>query len=218
MSSTGRSDARKGHEFDYYHTPEWIIEEFFGATTKIVANRLSIYTLIEEMEEKFTEHGMLDPCAGGQFFDGEASMAYPAFMRGNGRMYIQPTDGAEPVIHTMDIREDSPAEIHGDFLNTDLDRKYGVVISNPPFTLAQEFVTKALECTVDNGYVVMLLRIGFFGSAKREKWFKAHMPEFTILHHKRPSFSNDGKTDSDYYAHFVWRKGYHPTESRLILV
>lgn len=209
MSSTGRSDARKGHEFDYYKTPEWIIEEFFNAMKSIEANALTSHTLFEELETMHSEYGLLDPCAGGQFFDGEASMAYPAFILSMGNC---------GEIHTMDIREDSPAEIHCDFLNTDLDRKYGVVISNPPYTLAQEFITKALECTVDNGYVVMLLRIGFFGSAKRKKWFKAHMPEFTILHHKRPSFSNDGKTDSDYYAHFVWRKGYHPKESRLILV
>lgn len=204
MSSTGRSSARSGHQFDHYVTPDWIIREYFGF--------LESSPLILERHLALAQHGILDPCAGGEK-NSDVLMPYPEAL-------IESAFKDCPII-TSDIRADSRADIIGDFLQMDEDDlplRPGFVISNPPYTIAQQFVQKGLDIVRDDGVVTMLLRIGFLGSAKRFPWFKSHMPEFIIIHHKRPSFTSDGKTDSDYYAHISWRKGYHPEESRTIIL
>ncbi|HBF3986180.1 TPA: hypothetical protein KOD80_004273 [Clostridioides difficile] len=41
------------------------------------------------------------------------------------------------------------------------------------------------------------------------------MPKYIFVHNRRMSFTDDGKTDSIEYAHFVWQKGYNPKFSQL---
>jgi hypothetical protein len=58
----------------------------------------------------------------------------------------------------------------GDFLSESLPTKhYDVIFTNPPFSLAMKFVEKCLA-TAD--HVVMLLRLGFLGSADRANFFR----------------------------------------------
>ncbi|MFA5935159.1 MAG: hypothetical protein WC827_04735 [Candidatus Paceibacterota bacterium] len=52
-------------------------------------------------------------------------MSYPAVLFEYGADYNK--------IITNDIREDSGAKYHTDFLNTTLTDKYDIVIKNPPF-------------------------------------------------------------------------------------
>lgn len=80
-----------------------------------------------------------------------------------------------------------------------------VIVTNPPFSLAQEFVTKALT---EAPVVIMLLRIGFLGSQKRKEWLQKNKPTTLIVLSKRPSFTEDGKTDGAEYAFFVWDKDH----------
>ena len=63
----------------------------------------------------------------------------------------------------------------------------------------------------DGGYVAMLLRLNFWGSKARQDFFKNNMPKYCYIHPRRMSFTEDGKTDSIEYAHFVWQKGNNPT-------
>jgi hypothetical protein len=91
----------------------------------------------------------------------------------------------------------------GDFLSTSPPRKpYDVIFTNPPFSLAMKFVEKCLA-TAD--HVVMLLRLGFLGSARRANFFRQHPPDIYLLP-DRPSFLKSGKTDNSYYAWCVWRR------------
>lgn len=119
----------------------------------------------------------------------------------------------------MDIRQDSRAEIKADYLSTSLNYNPDIIITNPPFNIALDIIKRALQDVKAGGYVIMLLRLNFFGSKDRKDFFDNFMPKYCYVHHKRISFIpkhvNDQRkkeglktltADSIEYAHFVWRK------------
>jgi hypothetical protein len=191
LSSTNRSTAREEHIADYYVTPINSIVDFID-------------------EFVITEDGnfdgkILDPCAGG---DIKHHMSYPeAFKK---REYIH--------IDTIDIRKDSLAGIKDDYLKTDCKNKYNVIITNPPFNISLNIINKALDDVKEGGWVIMLLRLNYFGSDKRKPLFEAHMPKYCFVHSKRMSFSDNGGTDSIEYAHFCWHKGENPEFTMLKVI
>ncbi len=192
MSSAGRSaDVRR--ESDFYKTPEWVIESFLREVQKDVPGFLD-------------GHNICDPCAGG---DDTSRMPYPAVLALYGHEHIM----------TIDIREDSGAGFKGDFLeqSAKMARDYDLVISNPPYSLAVEFVKKALEIAAPGGYVAFLLRINFLGAQCRHDFWQETMPSYIYVHSKRPSFTNGGN-DSTEYAHFVWVKGHNPKHTQLRVI
>ena len=192
MSSTNRSTTR--HPNDYYVTPITPIKDFLSAFSE-VENIFSLKDL-----------SILDPCSGGDKIN---PMSYPSALIESG---VSACD-----ILTVDVREDSLADIKGDFLELD-QGEFDVVISNPPFKLAKEFIEKSLQQTKEGGFVIMLLRLNFFETKGRKPFFDKQMPKYAFVHHKRMSFTDDGKTDSVAYMHCIWEKGYYPdaTELRII--
>jgi len=79
-----------------------------------------------------------------------------------------------------------------------------LIITNPPYKLAQEFIERALQVTSPiGGEVAMLLRLNFLGSQKRGAWLVNHVPDLYVLS-ERPSFNGNGKTDATEYAWFCW--------------
>ena len=92
-----------------------------------------------------------------------------------------------------------------------------MIITNPPFNLALPIIEKALDILPIGGYCIMLLRLNFFGSKARKKFFETHMPIETYVHHKRISFAK-GTTDSVEYMHCVWKKGDYPPYTKLFLI
>lgn len=179
MSATNRGVIR--NEADYYPTPKYIIEEFLGAF------------LLDERIDRPDKKTWCDPCCGGCDVN---DPAYSSFI----------IDNFNPdVVSAFDIREDSKADDVIDYLSTPC-ASHDIIISNPPFNLAKEFIEKALSEVNDDGYVIMLLRINFLGSAARVPFFKENMPHSIYVHANRPSFSGKG-TDATEYAHFVWKKG-----------
>lgn len=84
-------------------------------------------------------------------------------------------------------------------------RGFSVLITNPPFSLAMEFITAALANASSEATVAMLLRLNFLASETRRNFFAANgwMPDVYVLPN-RPSFTDDGKTDATEYAWFVW--------------
>lgn len=188
MSSTNRGSIREVS--DYYKTPVLEISNFLNFIKKLYPN--IFYT------------DFLDPCAGGGNY---SEMSYPeALLKFN----INPD--------TIDIREDSKARIKSDYLLTDCKNKYDVIITNPPFSLAEKIITKAIDDIIDDGLVIMLLRLNFFGSKKREVFWNKYMPEYTIVHRKRMSFTLNGSTDSIEYMHAIWRKGHNPAYTKLFII
>ena len=210
MSSTNRSDSRDNHIAHYYVTPPLDIQEFLDA---FLANHenldLSAFTI-------------LDPCAWGnprtihKEIEGsiekwwsipEHPMSYPLILAWyNPRRLI-----------TNDIRPDSPAQFHEDFITYDIKSSFDMIITNPPFNLALPIIEKALDILPIGGYCIMLLRLNFFGSKARKKFFETHMPIETYVHHKRISFAK-GTTDSVEYMHCVWKKGDYPPYTKLFLI
>lgn len=210
MSSTNRGGFR--HASDYYATPTQEIKRFLPAM-------MSHYN-ISNPEDLI----WYDPCAGGgiqivETRSGEKlsrnnPMAYPST--------IQNLYGAKVI--TQDIREDSEADHIGSYI--DMENKYNgkgiqtewfqnrlqtpienpdVIITNPPFSHATQVIKQALLDVSPDGYVVMLLRLNFFGSQEREEFFKDNIPDSIFVHSRRMSFTPDRKTDSVEYAHFVWK-------------
>jgi hypothetical protein len=112
----------------------------------------------------------------------------------------------------MDLREECrqalepvASELHCpiDFVEEPPDPGFDVVICNPPFSLAREFVETSLPL---GDWVLMFLRLNFLGSARRNAFFRRRMPDVYVIP-DRPSFTADGKTDSIEYAWFVWPPG-----------
>lgn len=183
MSATTRTKHERTASADYYATPLPHIRDFLNAWG-------------------YGNHdaAILDPCAGG---DPTRVMAYPTVLAEMGFRTID----------TIDKRADSLAKAHGNYLEMDCAGKYDLIISNPPFNIALDFISKALADVRDGGHVAMLLRHGFLATKTRKPWMLAHTPEIIFLHSSRPRFHGMKGTDSWDYIHAVWRKGYYPVRS-----
>jgi hypothetical protein len=94
------------------------------------------------------------------------------------------------------------------------DADYDLIFTNPPYSLAEEIITHALE-TWSKATVVMLLRLNFLGSQKRKPFWDKHPVSEIYVLSKRPSFTGKG-TDATEYAWFVWRP--HVTKQRIIVI
>lgn len=126
---------------------------------------------------------------------------------GSGQIVKRMTGGW--IWHTCDIREIDPApslhHVTGDFLARDPvgpQERIGAVITNPPFSLAEEFIrhSRAMYPRAD---LVFLLRLNFLGSEKRHPlWRDLGAPDVYVFPN-RPDFSGGGG-DSCEYAWFVW--------------
>lgn len=181
ISSTNRSNARQEHISDYYVTPVNQIELFL----KEFNNDCNIF------QKKNIK--ILDCSAGG---DLKHSMSYPKAIY---NVFKREVD-------TLDIRDDSLAEIKADYFTYNCKNKYDIIITNPPFKYAKEFILKALDDVKEDGWVIFLLRLNFFGSKSRKFIWDNAMPVYTYVHHQRMSFRNDGKTDSIEYCHMCFKK------------
>lgn len=188
MSSTNRGNNNRRNQ-DYYVTPVLEIEKFLYHFSK--------YVNIEDMK-------ILDPSAGG---DKNNPMSYPKALR-----------PYKCLIDTIDVREDSKASTVADYLTTELDYQPDMIITNPPFNQALNFIKKALDDVKPGGYVVMLCRLNFYGSQRRKDFWDKTMPLWSYVHSKRMSFTPDGKTDSIEYVHNVWKKGLNPEFTKLKVI
>lgn len=104
--------------------------------------------------------------------------------------------------------------INADFLDENAIRPFGkpgsLVMGNPPYCQAEEFVRRGLGLSQPGGRVAFLLRLGFLeGQARGNGLFREHPPAYVWICSRRPSFTGDGKTDATAYAFFVWEKGWH---------
>jgi predicted RNA methylase len=103
-----------------------------------------------------------------------------------------------------------------DFITHDYERKFDNVITNPPFSLAKEFVEKGLE--LSNDKVIMLLKIQFLESSKRKEFLINSPLKYIYVFSERQSTLKDGLelnplnnkpwSTTLLLAWFVWEKGY----------
>jgi len=80
---------------------------------------------------------------------------------------------------------------------------FDLVIMNPPYKLAIEFIRKSISISK---MVVALLRLNFLGSRKRRDFHRKNPSDVHVLV-PRPSFMSDGGSDSCEYAWFIWGPG-----------
>lgn len=186
MSSTNRGYDR--HKSDYYITPQKPIRDMLEQIKKDIPFIANPHRTLS----------ILDPCAGGD--PNNPTMAYPEAIHA-----VLP----HIEVDTVDIREDSSARLKADYLTTPMHAD--IIITNPPFNIAEEILEKAL--TEAGEYVILLLRLNFWGSKKRHKLLTENPPKYCYIHPRRMSFTPDGKTDSIEYAHFVWDARNTPTHT-----
>lgn len=103
-----------------------------------------------------------------------------------------------------------------DFLTTITPPVAGAdIITNPPYSMAQEFVEHALNILHDGGKVAMFLKIQFLEGKKRRELFDKHPPKTIYVSSGRLRCAMNGdfekycKSNAVCYAWYIWQKGYH---------
>lgn len=85
------------------------------------------------------------------------------------------------------------------------------IITNPPYSIATEFVEHALDISMDSVKVAMLLKIQFLETKKRLTLFRKYPPKFIYVFTNRIACAKNGNFNGESsavcYAWFVWKKG-----------
>lgn len=86
------------------------------------------------------------------------------------------------------------------------------IITNPPYSMATEFVQHALDISMDSVKIAMFLKIQFLESQKRYELFKAAPPKKVYVYVNRMECAKNGeftnKPSAACYCWFIWEKGY----------
>lgn len=115
-----------------------------------------------------------------------------------------------------DIKDRDAKKFDGivDFLKDDHRQVNCDIVTNPPYKLATEFVTKSLDTVTAGNKVCYFLKIQFLEGAKRyEELYKHNELKHVFVYSKRISTAKNGefekyKTTAMCHAWFVWEKGY----------
>jgi hypothetical protein len=173
LSATNRGAIRV--EADFYPTPIPVIH-------KLLDNH------------RIQDGIIFEPCAGnGNFIKALREFGYSNYIIANElreeeklRLY---NSGANE-IHTYD------------FLQNELNIHPKTIITNPPYSIAEDFIKKCKE-QFPNSEVIMLLRLAFLERKKRYEFWQQHPVSKLYILSQRPSFTGKG-TDATAYAWFVW--------------
>lgn len=180
MSATNRGSIRR--ESDFYKTPYDAVEKVLDALGGFYGNEF------------------LECCAG----DGVIVRA----LRRNFE---------EINISAIEIREEEKSRLLyagadavdiADFRQWKPDGKIDVIITNPPYSIAQEIIEHCFEIAPE-AEIIMLLRLAFLESKKRKSFWGKHPVTQIYVLSERPSFTGKG-TDATAYAWFVWSKYREP--------
>ena len=101
-----------------------------------------------------------------------------------------------------------------DFLHTKRDKNDFArdIITNPPYSMATEFVKHALDISMDSTKVAMFLKIQFLETKKRYELFKEYPPKKIYVFVNRVNCGKNGvfgkESSAVCYCWFVWEKGY----------
>ena len=168
--------------------------DYYATNPKAVEMLLTNYT--------FDAATILEPCVGG----GHIANAINNFFAN------------QRVITGLDLVDRGyPNTIVQDFLTWETDRKFEGIITNPPFSLAQEFIEKGMELLTDDGQMAMFLKIQFLEGAKRKEFFEKYPPKYIYVFRNRMATWNNGNeldpntgkrwATTMCHAWFIWEKG-----------
>lgn len=149
---------------------ERVENDFYATNPKAVEMLLKQYDIFGRK--------ILEPCVG----QGHIVKAIESFYRG-GRTFT-----------CLDIVDRGfPNTIQQDFLTWETDEKFEAIITNPPFSLAKEFVEKGLELLDEKGQMAMFLKIQFLEGEKRRELFKKYPPKYIYVFERRMATWNNGQ-------------------------
>lgn len=118
----------------------------------------------------FNGSTFLEPCVGG----GHIAKTINDFYTGEKEMTC------------LDIVDRGyPNTIVQDFLTWDTDKRFEAIITNPPYSLAQEFIEKGMSLLTENGQMAMFLKIQFLEGAKRKEFFSKYPPKYIYTFRNR---------------------------------
>ena len=104
-----------------------------------------------------------------------------------------------------------------DFLDVEPQKKYDSIITNPPFSLAQEFIENSINMLKEDGKVAMFLKIQFLESSRRKEFFEKYPPKIIYIFRSRMATWNNGQKlnpegkrwqTTFLHAWFIWEKGF----------
>lgn len=100
--------------------------------------------------------------------------------------FLEPCKGAGHIYNYVDAQYKHYCELSEgkDYLTTPFSN-IDLILTNPPFSLAQEFITKA---RTESNTVVMLQRINYLGSQSRKKFWELNSPTHLFVLADRPKF------------------------------
>jgi hypothetical protein len=187
LSATGRNI--EGHErslTDFYRTPAWATKSLWRRLAPELEGRIGLT--------------YIDAGAG----DGAISEALAACGVAPSQIMMVENDPTR-TMGTGTALVPASMRTCGDYLETTCfpnERACRVVVMNPPFDQAGEFIRHSLaNCP----RVAALLRLGFLETPSRSTFHREH-PADLLVFPSRPSFAY-GKTDSTPYAWFLWGFG-----------
>lgn len=94
----------------------------------------------------------------------------------------------------------------GDFLKYESKRHFDIIVTNPPYNIAQQVIQKSIDISKAQrspAIIIMLLRINFLGSQKRYAWWQGNEPDEMLALSVRPDFTGYGG-DATEYAFYIW--------------
>lgn len=117
-------------------------------------------------------------------------------------------------VFSSDIVDRGYNDITGDFLSLDCKDQFDIIITNPPYSLAQEFVEHAMKQVKDGGLAIFLMRTLFVdGQARYNDLYSKCNPKYIYSFVKRTYGLIGGDSDNKSstamsHSWFIFQKGF----------
>lgn len=148
------------------------------------------------------EGKFLEPCVGGGHISEIIKKYYPN----------------NEVIGYDLVDRGYPDTIVSDYLTNDFgEDKYDSIITNPPYSLAQEFLEKSMSIINKKGKIAMFLKIQFLEGVARKEMFNKYPPKYVYVFTKRQNPLRNGSPVDENgkawastmcFAWFVWEEEF----------